>query len=163
MLVTPCSWHFFDRNMMCFFSRTTHVHIRLLRHNVLFVVYNNCPGQQNLQISRLWNTYGMLKRELTQSLAQPLPNCDNGWKMLKKNLSQDDIRYLYDRLDARIHACVAAIGGTLCIDVTVWAPLTVTCVSFGLNLLSYTSTMINYLSHHFSIQWTCLEGIAFFR
>ena len=44
------------------------------------------------------------------------------------NLSQDDIRHFYDRLHARIHACFAAGGGTLCIDVTVWAPLTVTCV-----------------------------------
>ena len=47
------------------------------------------------------------------------------------------------------------VGGTLCIDVTVWAHFTVTCVSFGLNLLSYTPTMINYLSHQFSIQRTC--------
>ena len=44
------------------------------------------------------------------------------------NLSQDDIRHLYDRLHAGIHACVATRGGTLCIDVTVWAVLTVTCV-----------------------------------
>ena len=29
------------------------------------------------------------------------------------------------------------------------------CVSFGLNLLSYTPTMINYLPHQFSIQSTC--------
>ena len=43
-------------------------------------------------------------------------------------------------------------GATLCIDVTVWAPLTVTCVSFGRNLLSYTPIMINYLSHQFAIQ-----------
>ena len=46
-------------------------------------------------------------------------------------------------------------GDTLCIDVTVWAPLTETCISFCLNLSSYTPTMINYLSHKFSIQWTC--------
>ena len=46
-------------------------------------------------------------------------------------------------------------AGTLCIGVIVWAPLTVICASFGLNLLSYIPTMINYLSHQFSIQWTC--------
>ena len=39
------------------------------------------------------------------------------------NLSQDDIRHLY----VRLHACVAARGAKLCTDVTVWAPLTVTC------------------------------------
>ena len=42
------------------------------------------------------------------------------------NLSQDDIRHLYDRLYARIHTGIAARGGTLCIDVTVWAPLSMT-------------------------------------
>ena len=48
---------------------------------------------------------------------------------------------------------------TLCIDVTVWAPLTVTlCVSFDLNLLSDTPTMINYLSYQFAVQWTCPWG-----
>ena len=36
------------------------------------------------------------------------------------NPSQDDIRHLYD--------CLPGIRGTLCIDVTVWASLTVTCV-----------------------------------
>ena len=28
---------------MCFFNRTPHVHIWLLRRNELFMVYNNCP------------------------------------------------------------------------------------------------------------------------
>ena len=35
------------------------------------------------------------------------------------NLLQDDIWDLYDRLHVRIHVCVAARGGTLCIDVAV--------------------------------------------
>ena len=45
-------------------------------------------------------------------------------------------------------------GATLSIGVTVWALLTVTRVSFGLNLLSYrpTPTKINYLLHEFAIQ-----------
>ena len=47
------------------------------------------------------------------------------------NPSQDDLRHLYGRLHARISACLSARGGTLCIDVTVWAPLTVACVLFG--------------------------------
>ena len=57
--------------------------------------------------------------------------------------------------DTRIHTYVAVRGeggGILCIDVTVWAPLSVTCVSFDLNLLSYTPTMINYQLHQFLIQ-----------
>ena len=37
------------------------------------------------------------------------------------SLSQDDIRHLYDSLHARINACVAPEGVTLCIDVTVWS------------------------------------------
>ena len=48
------------------------------------------------------------------------------------NLSQNDIRHLYDRLNARIHACIVTSGGYT--DVTVWASLTVMWVSFGLNL-----------------------------
>ena len=44
------------------------------------------------------------------------------------SLSQDDIWHLYDCLHVRIYACIAAREGTLCIDVTVWAPLTVPCM-----------------------------------
>ena len=93
---------------MCFFSRTMHVLIRLLRRNVLFVVYNKCPGQHDPQISRQLNTLGMLKRELTLSpksattVAELRLRVQDAWD----NLSQDDIRHIYDRLHARIHACV---------------------------------------------------------
>ena len=51
---------------------------------------------------------------------------------------------------------------TLCINVTVWSPLTVTCVTFGLNLLSRFPKMINYLSHKFAIQWSCPWGCCIF-
>ena len=44
-LLTPCYCNFFGRKVMCFSSRTTHVHIRLLRRNMLFMVYKNCPAQ----------------------------------------------------------------------------------------------------------------------
>ena len=70
---------------MCFFSRTMHVHIWLLWCNVLFMVYNNCPGQQESQMSHQLNTHGTRwSRNLLilQSLPQSLPNCDNGCKML---------------------------------------------------------------------------------
>ena len=53
-------------------------------------------------------------------------------------------------------------GDTLCIDVTVWAHLTVTCVSLGLNLLPYSPTMIIYLSHQFSCNELVLQGVALF-
>ena len=49
---------------------------------------------------------------------------------------QDDIWHVNDHVHARVHALIATRRGTLYIDVTVGAPLTVTCVSFGLNLSS---------------------------
>ena len=36
------------------------------------------------------------------------------------------------------------------------------CASVGLNLISYTPIMINYLSHQFAIQWTCPWGCCTF-
>ena len=49
-------------------------------------------------------------------------------------LSQDDIRHIHDRFHVRIHACNAARGDTLCINVTIWALLNVIkYVSFGLD------------------------------
>jgi len=46
---------------MCFVSMTTHYGIRLLRRNMLFVVYKY-SGQQDLQIFRQFNTYETLGR-----------------------------------------------------------------------------------------------------
>ena len=155
--------HFFDRKVLCFFRRTTPVHIRrLLLRNVLFVVTNNCPGQQEPQISRHFNTYGTWWRGsysfsrvcfnhswvtttgagcLGQSIARwhsaPL------WSFVCENTRQRCSQM-------RLH----------CVFIWLWAPLTVTCISFDLNLL-YTPTIINYLSHKFSI--LALEGVAFFR
>ena len=63
---------------MCFFSRTMHIHIRLLRRNMLFMVYN-CPGQQEPKISHQLNTYGTWwsgNLLSLQCLSQPFPNCD---------------------------------------------------------------------------------------
>ena len=36
------------------------------------------------------------------------------------------------------------------------------CFSFGLNLSSYTPTMINYLSYQFAIQWNCAWSCCIF-
>ena len=71
---------------MCFIGRTEHMHIRLLRRNVLFVVYSNCPGQQYPQISRQLSMYGTWcsgNLLFLQSLPQPLPNYDKWCKMLE--------------------------------------------------------------------------------
>ena len=98
----------------------------------------------------------MLQRELTLSpepaatIAELRQWVQDAWD----NLSQDDIRHLYDRLHARIHACVAArvrYTEYLC-DCSGTPYCDVCFLSFVLNLLSYILTMINYLSHQFSIQ-----------
>ena len=72
----------------------------------------------------------MIKRELTLSpeLATTIAGLRQRVQDAGNNLSQDDIRHLYDRLHAKIHVCVAARGGILCIDVTAWASLIVTYV-----------------------------------
>ena len=121
-----------------FFSKTMHLHIWLLWCNMLFVVYNNCPGQQDPQISPQLNTYGTWwSRNLLflQSLPQPLLNCDNWCKMLG---------IIYRRtifstfMTVCLHEYMPVLPPeevTLWNDLAVWAPLT--CVSFVLNLLSY--------------------------
>ena len=69
--------------------------------------------------------------------------------------SQDDIRHVYEHLYARVHAredytvyWYESLGTLYCNM----------CVSFGLNSLSYTPIMINYLSHQFAVQSTCPWG-----
>ena len=63
-----------------------------------------------------------LSPESAITIAELLQEMHDAWD----NLSQDDIRHLYDHLHARMHACIGARVGTPCTDVTVWAPLTVT-------------------------------------
>ena len=62
----------------------------------------------------------ILSPESATTIAKLRQRVQDAWD----NLSRDDFRHLYDPLHARIHVCVAARGGTLCIDVTVCAPLT---------------------------------------
>ena len=45
-VVNPVLLIFLRQKVKWFFSMTTHVHIRLLWRNLLFLVYSNCPGQQ---------------------------------------------------------------------------------------------------------------------
>ena len=126
---------------------------------VLSVVYNNCLGQKDPQIScqlNMFRTWWSGNLFFLQSLPQPLTNCDNRCKMLGTLLSQDDIRHFYNRLHARIHTCIAVRWKyTVYWFDCLGTPYCDVCVSFGLNLLSYTPTMINYLWHQFSKQWTC--------
>ena len=151
-VVNPVLASFIRQEGDVLLSRATHVHIQLLQHNVLFVVHNNCPCQQDPQISRQLNTSGTWWNGnllFLQSLPQLLPNCDNECKMLGAIYRRMAFG-TFDSLHARIHACVAARGGYT-VYWCDWAPLTVICVSFGLNLLSYIPTMINYQSHQFEI------------
>ena len=60
--------HFFGRKVMCFFRRTTHVHIQLLRRNVLFVVYKQLPlPARSPDLSPIEQVWHMMKLELTLS------------------------------------------------------------------------------------------------
>ena len=74
-LLTPRYCHLFDRRAMCFFSRTTHNHIRLLRHNLLFVVYNTALANKNPRSLTSW-TYMGYDEEGTYSFSRA---CHNHW------------------------------------------------------------------------------------
>ena len=86
------------------FSRTTHIYIWLLQCNMLFMVYNSCPGQQDPQISRQLN---LMKWELTLS-PEPVTTMQQQVQDAWNNVLQEDIRPVHDRLHLRIHACIAA-------------------------------------------------------
>ena len=55
-VVNPMLLPFLRQEDDVLFSRTTHVHIRLLKSNVFFAVY--CPSQQDPHISLQLNMYG---------------------------------------------------------------------------------------------------------
>ena len=80
---------------------------------------------------------GTFPPEPATTIAELRQRAQNAWD----NLLQDKIRHLYDHLHTRIHACIAAREGY-----TVYWYDCDKCVSFGLNLLSYTPAMINCLS-----------------
>ena len=79
-------------------------------------------------LSPIEHVWDIMKRERTLSskpvttIAELRQWMQDDWD----NLTQDDIQHFYDHSHPRIHACIVTRGGTLCIDVTVWAPLTVT-------------------------------------
>ena len=119
------------------FSMTTHFHVWLLQCNMLFVVYNS-PGQQDPQISHQLNKYGIWwSRNLLflQSPPQPLLNCDIRCKILgiiyRRMTSAPLWPFACEKTCPHCHQ-----RRVHCIDVTDWASLTVTCVLFGLKLLS---------------------------
>ena len=134
---------FLRQENMCFFSKTTHVHIRLIPRNVLFVVYKNCPVHHDPpDLSPIEHLWDMMQRELSLSpepattIAELRQRVQDAWD----NLSQDDIRHLYEYLHARLHAFVATRGGYTaylcdCLD----TPYCEMYISVGLNLLSLGS------------------------
>ena len=62
-LLIPWFCYCFERKVMCFLNRTAHVHIRLLRLNVLLVVYTNCPSPaRSPGLSPIEHVQDMMKR-----------------------------------------------------------------------------------------------------
>ena len=57
-VVNPVLLPFIQKEGDVLFNRTTHVHIRLLQRNMLFVVYNNCPGHKNPRSPANWTRMG---------------------------------------------------------------------------------------------------------
>ena len=152
-LLTPCYCHLFDKKEMYFFSRTTHVHIRLLRRHVFFVMYNNYPGQQQPKISRQLYTYGTWcsgNLLFLQSLPQPIPNCDNGCKILGtiyRRMTFGRFMAGYLRFPQKVLHCVLLwrFGHPLLLHMCfIWSEFVTIC----------TPTLMNYLWHQFAIQWT---------
>ena len=124
------------------FSRTTHIHMQLLRRNVLFVVSNKWTGQQAPRSLANWALNGYDEKGTYSFSKVCHSHCriaTVGARCLGQSIAGWYSAPLW-LLCARIHPCIAVRGGTLCIEVTVWIPLTVMCVSFGLNLLSVFST-----------------------
>ena len=124
---------------MCFFKQgNARTHMAAATQRDLHGVHQLPWPARSADLSPIEHVWDMVKRELTLSLSlslslSPEPattiaelqqRVKNAWDYL----SLDDIRHLYDRLRTRMHVCVAARGGTLCCDVTVWAPLTATSV-----------------------------------
>ena len=146
---------------MCFLSRTMQVHIRLLRCNILFVVYNNCPGQKDPQILHQLKTYGTWwSGNLTLS-PKPVTTIAELWQWVQDawdSLLQDDIQHLYDHLHARIHTCISATGGTLCIDVTLGTPYRDVCFIWSEFIIYSYNDKTTY---HINFQYSEL-GVAFF-
>ena len=129
-VVNPVLLSFIRQEGDVLFSRTTHIHIRLLLRNVLFVEYN-CPGQQDPQIFRQMNMYvtwwsGNLL--FLQSLPQPIPNCDIWCKMLGiiyRRITFDTFMTVFMR---EYTPALPPEGDTLCIDVCLGTPYCDMCV-----------------------------------
>ena len=126
-LLIPFNFHFFDRNVMCFFSGTTHIHITAATTQRAFSRVQQLPCPARAQISHQSNTYGTYEAG-TYCFSRA---CHNHCRIQRitdawDNLSQDDIRHHCMR---EYTLALLPEEGTLCIDVTIWhAPLTVKCV-----------------------------------
>ena len=157
MLLTPRYCHLFDRKVMCFFSNTTHVHVRLLRRNVLISRFHRSLANWTRMEHDEEATYSFSKachnhcriattgaRYLVQSIARwhsaPL------WRFACEN-----IRLLFRQKGYTVYWC-DCLGTPYC-DIR---------VSIDLNLLSYTPTRINCRSHQFQYNEFVVEGVLFF-
>ena len=120
-------YHLFDRKVMCFFSGTTNVHIRLLRPSLRGVRQLSWSARTP-DLSPIEHVWGMMKRNLLffQSLPQPLPNCDNGCKMLGTIYRRMTFGTFMTVCMREYTPALPPEEATLYIDVSVWAPLTVT-------------------------------------
>ena len=97
---------------------------------MMFVVVQLLWPTRTPDLSPIEHVWDMMKRELTLS-PQPATTIAEFRQRVQDaldNLAQDDIRHLYFFMRKARLCC------RQCIDVNVWAPITVTCVSFGLNL-----------------------------
>ena len=89
-----------------------------------FVVYNNCPGLLEPEVSRQLNTHGAWLSGnvlFIQRIPQPLPNCDNGCKMLGTIYRRMTFGTFMTVWMREYTLAFPREGDTLCIDVTVWA------------------------------------------
>ena len=87
-------------------------------------------SKRSPDLSPIEHVWDMMKQELTLP-PEPATTIAEMWQWVQDawaNLLLDDIWQLYDHLHGRILSALPSEEGTLCIDVPVWTPLTVTCV-----------------------------------
>ena len=99
-----------------------------MQHALLGVQQLPLPARSS-DLSPIEQVWDMSRNLLfLQSLPQSLLNCNNGCKMLGTIYHRMTFSSFLTICMREYMPALPLVGGTLCIDVTVWAPLTVTCV-----------------------------------
>ena len=104
---------------MLFQQDNTRPYTAAATHCVLRVIQQLPCAARSPDLSPIEHVRDMIKRELflfpepATTITELRQRVSDAWY----NPSQDDIRHLYDRFHVRLHACIAASGGTLCIFV----------------------------------------------